>query len=170
MCINYNSISSIAAIVTALIAIVALVIESKRSRFQMGVDMLLKFNDKFLSTDMLEVRRRAVKGILEGHNDQADDLLDFFETLGLLVRRKGIEDTFVWHSFFYWIQCYYHLTKDYIALIQKDDPTIWEDFVWLYNRLCKVEKKKLKGCKDTLNISNEDLNEFIDDEINLQTK
>jgi hypothetical protein len=93
-----------------------------------------------------------------------DDVLDFFELIGILARRKAINELFVWHSFFYWIHRYYLLSKDYVAAVRREDPTIWEDLIWLHGRLVKLEKKMRHCSEPELVVSDEELNEFIEEE------
>ncbi len=158
---DYNAIPVWTAVVASLTAIIALLCESSRSRFQLGVDMLLKFNDKFASDEFRKARRKAARGLKQGTNDDADDVLDFFEMIGLLVRRKAINEKFVWHSFFYSVHRYCLLSKDYIASSRKEDATIWEDLIWLHSRLTKLEKKLRRCSDDGLKVSTEELNDFI---------
>ena len=85
-----NMIAAWAAVVASLTAILALIWQTGNSRFQIGVDMLFKLDDKYyMVTAMREARRKAAKGIKNGANEEIDDVLDFFEMIGLLVRRKA---------------------------------------------------------------------------------
>jgi len=90
----------------------------------------------------------------------------------LLVRRKALIEEFVWHSFLYWMRRYFLLCKDYIDTIQKkpDERSRWEDMVWLYPRLLRIEKEK-NNCSDAdLKLSQEDLDNFLKEEVSLTNK
>jgi len=165
---DYNALSAWAAVTASLIAIIALIIESRRTRFQVGVDIFLKFNDRFFENEAMKiVRRKAANGILTGKNEEVDDVLDFFEEIGLLLKRKAIDEKFVWHSFYHWVHRYYFLTKSYVDTVRKDDDTIWEDFVWLHDRISNYEKKR-RNCSDQdLDLEESDLKEFLQDEMNV---
>jgi hypothetical protein len=96
MQMDSNMIAAWAAVVASLTAILALIWQTGNSRFQIGVDMLFKLDDKYyMSTAMREARRKAAKGIKNGANEEIDDVLDFFEMIGLLVRRKALSELFV---------------------------------------------------------------------------
>jgi hypothetical protein len=163
----FQIISTCAAVVISLAAVVGLYVESRRARFQRGVQLLLRFNDDFFGDRMRNARERAAKGIKQKKYEEVDDVLDFFETVGLLVRRRAVDELFVWHSFSYWIHRYRALTRDHVVSCRAKDATWWEDFVWLEDRLTEVAKKRL-GCPyaDVV-LGPEDLANFIEDESTL---
>jgi hypothetical protein len=72
-----------------------------------------------------------------------EDVLDFFETVALLVRKKAIDKKFAWHSFFYWLNGYRSLCKDYIDSAQgaPGESPRWKDILWLHKKLLKVERR-----------------------------
>jgi hypothetical protein len=66
-------------------------------------DIILKLDDRFNNT-LLPKRRKAAQALKRGpdeHDADIEDVLDFFETLGLLVRRHALDREVVWHTFFY---------------------------------------------------------------------
>jgi hypothetical protein len=132
-----QAISVVAGVIICLATVLGLYWEAKRAQFQHGVEILLKFNDAFSSEVMQKARHRAASGLKENRHEEALDVLNFFETIALLVRKKAINEFFVWHSFFEWIHGYCFLTKDYIASCHAQDHTSWEDLVWLHDRLTK---------------------------------
>jgi len=170
---DYNAISAWTAVIASLIAIVALIVEIIRSRFQLSVEMLFKFVNEFESNRMREIRKKAAEELSEGKNEgYIDDVLGFFEMVGLLTRRKAIREEFVWHEFYDWIKGYYILCKDHIESDREDDRTLWEDFIWLQERLDKVEikrrRKHRKSCyEEDLCMNADELNEFLEGELNL---
>ncbi len=48
----------------------------------------------------------------------------------------------VWSSFFYWIYGYNKFAKAFIEDQRKSYPTRYGDFVWLYEQVLAVERKK----------------------------
>jgi hypothetical protein len=152
-------------VVVSVTAVIALYVEARRASFQRGVELLLRFNDDFFVGDpMRKARQRAAEGIKQKKYEETDDVLDFFETIGFLVRRRAISKLFVWHSFFHWIHRYRLLTKEYVASCRVKDATWWEDFVWLHDRLIRVEKKR-RGCPDAdIAVDSEEFADFIEDE------
>jgi hypothetical protein len=142
MDVSYEFLTAWGTIALALIAIVALIWESRSTRLALGADVLLKLQEQFDGKQMLIFRRKAVESILScrsktttGLTDDVDDVLDFFENVALLVRRKVLDTELVWHSFNYWIRGYYSVAADHIKTEREKYPTRWEDLCWLHEHL-----------------------------------
>jgi hypothetical protein len=163
--IDYNAVSAYAAVAASLIAVVALLAESRRSRFSTGLDAMMKLDDTWSGDRMRQARNAAALALRDGPSDQIDDVLDFFEFLGYLVRRHAVDEFLVWHSYFYWLHRYRTLAAGYIATQQQRYPTVWVDMLALHKKLVGIEKRE-SGCSDPgLVLSPEDANRFIAEEI-----
>ncbi len=75
---------------------------------------------------------------------EAEPILDFFETMALLVRRGALDTEMVKHTFFYWIDRYYSATIEQIELRQATDPLIWRDLTTFVERLRHLNEKQLQ--------------------------
>ncbi len=65
--------------------------------------------------------------------------LDFFDTVGLLVKRGYLNESDVWETFSYWV---FNLNADARGIIeqgQRGDPTYYATFTSLVERLQRVE-------------------------------
>src|SRR5919108_1005734 len=142
-----------AAVLSAIGALVGLIISlwfpwlgNRRSRFALGVDVLLKHEDRFNNgADMLRARPLAAEALLRHeYNEGVDDVLDFFETIAILTRKRALNKELVWHTFFNWIDGYYQAAERYIKTEQREERATWEDLRWLCKKLCKFEKRKEK--------------------------
>lgn len=162
-----DTITAGAAVITAGIAVVAIWKESRRSRFALQIDTLLKLDDKFSSAPMLELRSATAHEFLNKTYDNASNVLDFFDFVGLLTNRGALEPTMVWHDFFYWVRGYWFATRDHIPNVQSRDPTIWSDFVTLYSKLAQVEKRERQCSDEELEMSDEDVSKFLKREASL---
>ncbi len=89
---------------------------------------------------------KAAQDLLAGRSLEAEPILDFFETMALLQRRKALDKELVWRTFFYWIDHYYEATKASIAVRQQSDPLVWKDFVAVGSELRKFQVSR-KGAK-----------------------
>lgn len=163
--LDYNALTAWAAVVAAAVAVYAIWAESRRSRFALGIDLLLRLEADFGNDRMLTARRLASKALRSDDPSDADDVLDFFEMIGLLVRRGALDKYVVWHNFFYWIHRYYLSAQDYITAIQKEDPTIWADLVELHRSLVLIEKKERRCTDSNLQLTEAELTEFLEEEI-----
>jgi len=173
--INYNTLTAWAAaltawaaVVAALAAVCAIWSESKRSRFALGIDLLLKMDANFNNDMMRTTRRAAGKELLHDKDKgDVDDVLDFFETVGMLIRRGALDDFMVWHTFYYWIHRYYVSNSEYIAKSRVEDHTIWFDLVKLHKIMVSIEKKERQCPDEELQLTKEELTEFFKEEMTI---
>jgi hypothetical protein len=173
MQIDYNAVSawaavimSIAAIIAIVITIVELILESKRNRFSTGLNAIMWLDDIWKSTRMKQERKIAAQALRDNPSDDIDEILDFFEVVGLLVRRKAIDEVLAWHFYFYWLHGYRTLATAYIDAKRKQESTVWVDLLYLHERFIDIEKRKRKCSGKELAISPEDARQFIEEEIN----
>ena len=151
-----------------IIALINLSSQIRRSKFSQSVDLLLKFEDRFFnSAQMKGARRAAANSLLNGGDSSIEDVLDFFETVGMLVRRHALDNEMVWNTFFYWLHCYWSAANDYISKERQEDPTMWEEFSYLHKCMVNVEKRKTRCSDADLLHSKESLNEFLNEESKL---
>src|SRR5260370_33469178 len=92
--------------VLALTAVVALVVGYRQLKeFHAGgqVQHLLALDQKFDQEPMLTYRRGLADKRLKNEEDPDElyPLLDFFETVGLLVKRGYLDDSDVWNTYSY---------------------------------------------------------------------
>ena len=150
------SINVIVALSGALAAIAALVVAAvtclqlKHSRFALGVDLILKLEASFDSPDMKTARSLAAKALKDGGNTaDVEPVLDFFETVGVLLRRRAIDQELAWDSFSYWVLRYAVLAREQIQFRRKDesDETYYQEFEFLVKRLTQTEidRRRLKS-------------------------
>ena len=87
--------------------------------------------------------------------DGAFDVLDFYERVAFLTRNGHLDEVQVWSVFGNWIGAYNQDLAVNITKLRPKQKTAYEDFVWLVQRLRKVDKRK-QGCFFT-RYANEDL-------------
>ena len=158
-----------AQISTALIAltgIVALIythFQLRHSRQQSRLQHLLTFLHDFEHDPMAGYRKSVAEERLRGAQEPTViwSIVDFFETIGMLVRRGYLDEYDVWHSFAFWIFNVYADVRDAIEQETKNDPTYYGDFRDLVERIRKVEQRE--GGKED-RPSKEDVLEFWKEE------
>ena len=147
MNIDYNAIISVTAVITSITAIYSIRDESRRSTYNLGVNLLFKLNDIFNSPDFIRKRKKAAKFLLKKPDlnkwdcVEVEDVLDFFEMIGSLTRKRVIDKTLAWEFYVYWLDFYYIITKEYIEYCNVDNPGTWEDLVWLYKKFVQITIK-----------------------------
>lgn len=104
----WTAIATIAALVAVGIAARQLWL----FRVSLGVDVILRLEKQFDENDMCEKRRRAARALQSGTSvEDVEPVLDFFETVGLLLRRRVVDKEVVWNSFAYWVLRYAELAR-----------------------------------------------------------
>lgn len=147
-----------------IVALSAFVWQIRRARFNQSVDLLFRLENDFFGAPKRAQRVTAARNLLAGQFLEAEPILDFFETMALLQRRKALDEEMVWHTFSYWIDRYYEATKDYIQIRQKDDPFVWEDFVAFVRMLRKYQSER-PGAPPYTPPSPEQVTKFLEEEL-----
>ncbi len=132
-------ITAFAALLTAAFALYQISL----SRLSLGADLIVRQDKRFESDEFRKKRRLAAKALLESSDlENVDDVLDFFETIAILVHRKAFDKVLVWHTFFYWLHGYWLRGKDYIGQIRQKDPARYTDLLWLHDQLLEIERRR----------------------------
>jgi len=140
------AITALATVVVALIA----VYQSYLFRVSIGVDILLKMEQRFESKEVIDVRKGAVKALRKypvkalamEDRKNLERILSFFETLGLLVHQGSINKELAWNSFFHHFYGYcVSRGSSYIAAQRKKYGTRYTEIFWLANEFDKLEKR-----------------------------
>lgn len=155
------------AIFTGVLAVTALVAlwyaQRQLSAAHAGtqVQHLLQLDQRYSQEPMVGYRKQYADKRLRSGSDgpfpEIDRLLDFFETVALLVNRGYLKDTDVWETFSLDIFSLYVDAHDTIEQDRKDDPTEYSNLVPLVNRLRAIEKERGGSASKP---SKEDMAEF----------
>jgi hypothetical protein len=141
--IDWAMVSAWAAMVTAVGAIVALLLQDRHARITRSLDLLLRLESKFDSDRMKDLRRKAAKGFLEGKFvDEAYYVLDFFEEAGLLMRMKAIHEIILFESFFHSPLAYWFTAKKYILEMRRTRKELYDNLEYLAKRELDYARKK----------------------------
>src|SRR5262245_43570140 len=120
--------------------------QSAEARFALSVSTLQNLEADFASSRMRRARRDAAAGLLVNDQDETeglDEVLNFFDTVGLLVRRRAVDEEMAWHDFDYWVTCYGGVSTTVVRKVRQKHPTEWEDFIWLRRRLDDRETARI---------------------------
>lgn len=140
--------SALATGIAVIVAISAIVIESRRARFSHSLQIMGRLDERFESLEFRETRRRAAaylisRGETDPHGEAAlRDVLNFFDTIGFLFRRKAVDAQTVWHYFSSWILPYYSASSKYLHGEQKRDPLCYREIEPLYNAVFAIEERE----------------------------
>lgn len=116
-----------------------------RARFNQSVDLLFRLENDFFGAAKKVQRVKASRDLQQGKVLEAEPILDFFETMALLLRRGALDKEIVCHTFFYWIDNYYEACKGFIEARQATDPLVWKDLPPFVATLRAFESQQLDG-------------------------
>ena len=131
--------------VSVLLAVSAFMWQIHRARFNQSVDLLFRLENDFFGAAKKSQRVKASRDLQQGKVLEAEPILDFFETMALLLRRGALDTEIVCHTFFYWIDNYYEACKGFIEERQVTDPLVWKDLPPFVAKLRAFESKQLGG-------------------------
>lgn len=134
-----------------------------------ALEFLLKLDERFSSSEMRKSRRKLAEVLTDNPDDYikideiADDVLGFFEDLGIMVRKKTIPEDLAWQMNCYYVLRYWDLLSKYISWVRKerDDLTYYSEFEYLYRKMLRLEERMV-GKKITLRPN--ELQGFLEDE------
>ena len=126
-----------------IISLSAFAYQIHRARFNQSVDLLFRLENDFFGVSKRAQRALAARDLSQGKPLEAEPILDFFETMALLLRRKALDAEMVAHTFSYWIENYYAAMQPYIVERQKRDPLVWEDLHGMVRTVRSLKEKRL---------------------------
>lgn len=145
------------------------------AREQMRVEIQLKQEDRFDSEPMVQARS-SLAGLLlrrAPHEEMQEDVMNFFETLGMLLRRRYLDSEMAWADFSFYALRWWSACKDYVReerTRKGNDATLFEDFQYLVDALYVIEQAKLHKSRADLEPSADSINEFLREEAALWHK
>jgi hypothetical protein len=130
---------------------------------------IIYFADRFNSKDMLNTRSEACVYFKSNKkwNDQVDDVLDVMDDIGFNVEHDVISREVAHHYLDYWIRNYLELTRSYRDDVRGSSRkvNVWNHCDYLLHEVNKVERKTNSA---PLKLDDEDIAEFVDEEISLK--
>ena len=155
------------ALVGAVTAIVTVREQTKSFKLTIGADLAMKLDERFNEPSFCVERAHAAQALKSNESvKEAENVFDFFDTIGLFVRLKALDPEIAHSLFFHWINLYWTTGKEYIAAKQRTANLRWNDFGQLFEITRRVEKNR-DPCSEDLDLKPERIAEYLDDEIAL---
>jgi hypothetical protein len=141
--VDWAMVSAWAAMVTAVGAIVAVLLQDRHARITRSLDVLLRLEGKFDSDRMKDLRRKAATGFLEGRfADEAYYVLDFFEEAGLLLRMKAIHEEILFENFFHSPLAYWFTARKHVLEMRRARKELYDNLEYLAMKDLDYARKK----------------------------
>lgn len=166
-----------AAVIAALgiiVALATLIAQGRQVRFSATLDSLWRFDDQLHGQEMRGIRLAAAKALKQRKDiPEIVDVLNFFEMLGLIFRKGGIDKDAALSNFGYWVRGYWYACRDRIASDRKKDPTAWEEYERLKTALEEMDAKRSRKFRAVYPSTAgpmwaEEIKEFLNDELKLK--
>ena len=79
---------------------------------------------------------------------ESEEVLDFFETIGLFMKSGALNEEIAYSFFFHWINLYWNAAQRHIQTRRKENNTAWQDFEYAYKKVITLERRKDKASAD----------------------
>jgi len=137
-------------------------IAKEQAQIQLYLELRKEF-DGYL----IEQRKILARKFLD--HASADEInepvLNFFEDMGMLVRRNLLDHDMIWDTFSYYVRTWRSASRDYIAKVRADlggDETLFTDFDYLAECMCEAEAQKRGKTRGELEPSPSQLQTFLE--------
>jgi hypothetical protein len=153
----------------AAVATAAIVFRQLRLiRLTLGVGSMLRLDEAWES--LSSTRRYAAKQLLDrAPGSDVDKILDFFDTIALLTRRKVLDEELAWPTFYWPAANYWSASQDYVRTVQRaEGGATWQDLQRLIPRLQATEARKSTRPQAEISPSEEQTKTFLNEEANIQ--
>jgi hypothetical protein len=172
MNVNYSAVSACAAVIAGCIAIIALLVQDRRSRFSHGVDILFKLSDEFSAeafrcagTELAQlIQKRASRALDPEETERftaiATEFLNHFETLGFLLRKRILDKEMIYTYYFYRLHGFWRFLQEVISITRADYPLLWSDAEWLHDELVSLARKQQP--KEYIELTDSYVSKFIE--------
>jgi len=112
-------------------------------KLSLAADLSMKLDDRFNLEDFRKTRSNAAQALLSGQNlVDTEDVFDFFETVGLLVRTGALTKELSYNFFFHWVNLYWVAGQGHIQEKRRVAKSLWESFEYLYDIVRESERMK----------------------------
>jgi hypothetical protein len=158
----------VAGLIAAAFTVFKLTQEIRWSRSTRHIDLMLKFQERFHANGMILKRNRAAAFLLSQRASapvhdpawsQVDDVVDFFQVVGTLVKRGHANQDLAYNFFHYWFSHYWLSVRAYVEYVRAKSPVTWAEAQWLYDKLRAYELKHNRGKRT--NLTDADFDRFF---------
>ncbi len=141
------------------------------SKAQLKLQLYLELRREFDSS-LLSARKLLADQLLNDkpHDEINEPLMNFFEDIGMLVRRDYVDREIIWDTFSYYATRWWSACKDYIAKERADkkgDDTLFRDFESLVEAIYGDEVTERHKTRTELEPSLAEVRRFLSEEARL---
>ncbi len=170
-------VSTLAACASAIFALWSISSSKKVAKEQMMVEIQLKTQETFDSLALVVARGKLAAQFLDEivnnassaarHDIIKEDVMNFFEMVGMFLRRGYLDEEMTWSSFGYHIIRWWGACEAYIKeeRVLKNDSTLFIEFENLLDKMYEVEIKERHESMQKIIPSKTEIKEFLEEEL-----
>ena len=133
---------------------------------QRKIQLYLELRKEFDSPSLRIARALFAQQLLDGkpHDEMSQDILTFFEDVGMLIRRNYLDREMIWDTFGHFAKMWWSASKDYAATEQSylgNDPFFFRDFKYLVEQIYGDDVNKRRKPRAELEPSPSAVNSFL---------
>ena len=136
---------------------------------QREIQLYLELRKEF-DGHLLSARETLANQLLDEkpHDDINETVMNFFEDMGMLVRRGYLDREMIWDTFGYFARMWWSACRDYVAKERGDlgdlDNIFFSDFEYLVERIAEQDVKKRRKTRSELEPSPSAIKAFLETE------
>jgi hypothetical protein len=120
---------------------------------------------------LVSARKALARQLLDGapHDDIKETVMNFFEDIGMLLRRDYLDREMIWGTFSFYASNWWRACRDYIAKERErlHDNTLFSDFEDFVEKISKQDVKERQMSRTALEAAPPDIKTFLEDEARL---
>jgi hypothetical protein len=143
MNINWTSLVAILGVIAAIVESIR---QSQSTKRTIAISVLLELEARFETESMLQKRKNASSSLLSGKNlDTVIDVLNFFELIGLLLRKDALDPQMITSEFNSYAYSYWTASQKYIEQARSEDSTYWINYGKLIKAMNRINDRVYKN-------------------------
>jgi hypothetical protein len=140
----------------------------KFSERDLHIRTQLLLDEKFNSIRIIKARKSVANELLNHEENPWETVMEFFESMGLLLRKESLDEEMVWATFSFYITGWWEASKAFIEKKSSTDDTMYSDFKFLIERMSAMDMQKQNKNLEEVTWTEQDVIIFLKDERDLQ--
>jgi hypothetical protein len=133
---------------------------------QAKIQLYLQLRKEF-DSEYLDAAKSLARQLLDDapHEDINETVMNFFEDMGMLLRRDYLDREMIWDTFGYYARMWWSSCRAYIVeeRTRLNDNTLFTDFEYLVERICEDDVRRRRKTRAELEPSPSNINGFLKD-------
>jgi len=138
------------------------------AREQRQIQLYLELRKEF-DRRLVDERKLLARQLLSGaaHHEIKETVMNFFEDMGMLLRRDFLDSEMIWDTFSYYARMWWSACKEYLEKEREDvggDEALFADFDYLVERISQEEARQTGKSRAQLEPSASEMRRFLEAE------